>query len=85
MEVAISEKRCGCYVHMSENNKLQRVSRGIFYSKVKSQTSKVKCQTSKVMWAPMDKLVPQLPKVVTFAYDLRFRHVIACWKGIFKK
>jgi hypothetical protein len=38
----------------------------------------------KVMWAPMGKLVPQLPGVVTFAYDLRFRHVIARWKGIFK-
>jgi hypothetical protein len=34
------------------------------------------------MWAPMGKLVPQLPGVVTFAYDLRFRHVIAHWKGI---
>ena len=33
----------------------------------------------KVMWAP---LVHQLPKVVTFAYDLRFRHVIPRWKGI---
>jgi hypothetical protein len=38
----------------------------------------------KVMWAPMGKLVPQLPRVVTFAYDLRFRHVIARWKGLFK-
>jgi hypothetical protein len=38
----------------------------------------------KVMWAPMGKLVPQLPGVVTFAYNLHFRHVIACWKGIFK-
>jgi hypothetical protein len=39
----------------------------------------------KVMWAPMGKLVPQLPRVVTFAYDLCFRHVIAHWKGIFDK
>ena len=37
----------------------------------------------KVMWAPMGKLVPQLPGVITFAYDLRFRHVIAHWKDIF--
>jgi hypothetical protein len=37
------------------------------------------------MWAPMGKLVPQLPGVVTFAYDLCFRHVIAHWKGIFEK
>ena len=34
------------------------------------------------MWAPMGKLVPQILKFVTFAYDLRFRHVIAYWKGI---
>ena len=27
-------------------------------------------------------LVHQLPGVVTFAYDLRFRRVIARWKGI---
>jgi len=38
----------------------------------------------KVMWAPMGKLVPQLPDVVTFAYDLCFRCVIAHWKGIFE-
>jgi hypothetical protein len=39
----------------------------------------------KVMWAPMGKLVPQLLGVVTFAYDLCFRHVIARWKGIFRE
>ena len=32
---------------------------------------------------PMGKLVPQLPRVVTFAYDLRFRRMIARWKGLF--
>jgi hypothetical protein len=37
------------------------------------------------MWAPMGKLVPQLPGVVTFAYDLCFRCVIARWKGILEK
>jgi hypothetical protein len=37
------------------------------------------------MWAPMGKLVPQLPRVVNFAYDLHFRCVIARWKGIFEK
>jgi hypothetical protein len=37
------------------------------------------------MWALMAKLVPQLPEVVTFAYDLRFRHVIAHWKGYFRE
>ena len=30
----------------------------------------------------LGKLVHQLPGVVTFAYDLRFRHMIARWKGI---
>ena len=39
----------------------------------------------KVMWAPMGKLVPQLHGVITFAYDLHFRHVIAHYKGIFEK
>jgi len=32
-----------------------------------------------------DKLVFQLPGVVTFAYDLCFRHVIARWKGILER
>ena len=30
----------------------------------------------------LGKLVHQLPEVVTFAYDLRFRHMIAHSKGI---
>jgi hypothetical protein len=30
----------------------------------------------------LGKLVHQLPGVITFAYDLRFRHMIARWKGI---
>jgi hypothetical protein len=33
----------------------------------------------------LGKLVHQLPRVVTFAYDLCFRHVIARWKGIIKE
>jgi hypothetical protein len=33
----------------------------------------------------LGKLVHQLPGLVTFAYDLRFRHVIAHWKGIIEK
>jgi hypothetical protein len=37
------------------------------------------------MWAPMGKLVPQLPGVVTFSYDLCFRDVIAHWKGILEE
>jgi hypothetical protein len=34
------------------------------------------------MWPRLGKLVHQLPGVVTFAYDLGFRHMIACWKSI---
>jgi hypothetical protein len=34
------------------------------------------------LWVSWCNLVPQLPKVITFAYDLRFRHVIVCWKGL---
>jgi hypothetical protein len=33
----------------------------------------------------LGKLVHQLPRAVTFAYDLHFRHMIACWKGIFEE
>ena len=33
----------------------------------------------------LGKLVHQLPVVVTFAYDLRFRRTIDRWKGIVKK
>ena len=30
----------------------------------------------------LGKLVHQLPGIVTFAYDIRLGHTIACWKGI---
>ena len=33
----------------------------------------------------LGKLVHQLPGVVTFAYDLHFRRMIAHWKGIFNE
>jgi hypothetical protein len=33
----------------------------------------------------LGKLVHQLSKVVTFAYDLRFRCMIPHWKGIVKE
>jgi hypothetical protein len=33
----------------------------------------------------LGKLVHQLPGVVTFAYDIRFRRVIARWKFIIKE
>jgi hypothetical protein len=33
----------------------------------------------------LGKLVHQLPGVITFAYDLRFRRMIACWKYIFEE
>ena len=36
----------------------------------------------KSSWPRLGKLVHQLPGVVTFAYDLRFRRVIDRWKGI---
>jgi hypothetical protein len=42
----------------------------------------------KVMWAlwvSWCNLVPQLPRVITFAYDLRFRCVIDHWKGVLYK
>ena len=37
------------------------------------------------MWPRLGKLVHQLPGVVTFAYDLRFRRMIARWKGIIEE
>ena len=33
----------------------------------------------------LGKLVHQLPEVVMFVYDLRFRRVIACLKGIIEE
>jgi hypothetical protein len=33
----------------------------------------------------LGKLVHQLPRVVTFAYDLRFKRMIARWKGIIEE
>ena len=39
-------------------------------------------EAPKFMWARWGKLVHQLPGIVTFAYDLCFRCMIACWKGI---
>jgi hypothetical protein len=43
----------------------------------------MKCQKS--CGPCLGKLVHQLPGVVTFAYDLRFRRMIAHWKGIIKE
>jgi hypothetical protein len=43
----------------------------------------MKCQKS--CGPRLGKLVHQLPGVVTFAYDLRFRRVIARWKGIIEE
>jgi hypothetical protein len=40
----------------------------------------MKCQKS--CGPRLGKLVHQLPEVVTFAYDLCFRRMIAFWKGI---
>ena len=50
-----------------------------------SKTLTLGGETPKFMWAPMGKLVPQLLGVVTFAYNLCFRCVIAHCKGILEK
>jgi hypothetical protein len=51
----------------------------------KSKNPTLEDETPKFMWALMGKLVPQLPGVVTFVYDLHFRHTISRWKCIFGK
>jgi len=43
----------------------------------------MKCQKS--CGTRLGKLLHQLPGVVTFAYDLRFRRMIARWKGIIEE
>ena len=43
----------------------------------------MKCQNS--CGPHLGKLVHQLPEVVTFAYNLRFRRMIARWKGIIEE
>ena len=43
----------------------------------------MKCQKS--CGPRLGKLVHQLPGIVTFAYDLRFRSMIARWKEIIKE
>ena len=43
----------------------------------------MKCQKS--CGSCLGKSVHQLPRVVTFAYDLCFRRVIAHWKGIIEE
>jgi hypothetical protein len=43
----------------------------------------MKCQKS--CRPRLGKLVHQLPGVVTFAYDLRFRRMIDRWKGIIEE
>ena len=42
----------------------------------------MKCQKS--CGRRWGKLIHQLPRVLTFAYDLRFRRLIAHWKGTFE-
>ena len=85
MVVAISEKRCGCYVHPFEHNDYNEAPEAFFKLHMNAKILTLGDETPKFMWAPMGKLVPQLPGVVTFAYDLRFKRMIARWKGIFKK
>jgi hypothetical protein len=43
----------------------------------------MECQKSR--GPRLGKLVHQLPGVVTFAYDLYFRRMIAHWKGIIEE
>jgi hypothetical protein len=69
MVVTISEKRCGCYMHLFEHNVYNEALEAFLILLMNSKN-------------PMGKLAPQLPGVVTFAYDLRFMHVIARWKGL---
>ena len=89
MVVAISEKRCGCYEHSSEKNDYNEAPKAFLTLLMNSKTLYIQKPNPrrwpKIMWASMGKLVPQLPRVVTFAYDLRFRRVIARWKVISEK
>ena len=89
MVVAIYGKRCGFYAHLSKNNDYNEASKAFLTLLMNAKTLDIQNltlgdETPKVMWALMGKLVPQLPRVVTFAYDLCFRRVISCWKDIFK-
>jgi len=37
------------------------------------------------LWVSWCNLVPQLPRVITFSYDLYFRRVKARWKGVLER
>jgi hypothetical protein len=43
----------------------------------------MKCQNS--CEPRLRKLLHQLPEVVTFAYDIHFRRMIAFWKGVIEE
>jgi len=89
MVVAISEKRCGFYMHLSKKNDYNEAPEALLILLTNAKTLDIKPnlgdETPKLMWAPMGKLVPQLPGIVNFSYDLRFRHVTACCKGLLER
>jgi hypothetical protein len=66
----ISEKRCDGYSHSQEDGYNEARKAFLQYMGMPSCGPR------------SGKLVHQLPGVVTFAYDLCFRRVIARWKGI---
>jgi hypothetical protein len=87
--VAISKKKCGWYMNPSEYNDYNESLEAFLTSIMNSKTLDIQKPNprrwnTKSMWTSMGKLVPQLPTVITFSYDLSFRHVISHWKGIFE-
>jgi len=82
MVVVISEKICGFYVHPSKKNDHNEALEAFLI--MNSKTLTLGDETSKVIWEPMDNLVPQLSRVVTFSYNFHIRHLISHWKGVIK-
>jgi hypothetical protein len=93
----ISENKCDGYSHSQEDdyNEVQKAFFNIngktlniqktLTRKMKNQKvydSNVEMKRQKSCGPQWGKLVQQLPEVVTFAYDLCFRHTIAHWKGL---
>jgi hypothetical protein len=90
MVVAISKKRCGYYVHPSEQNDYNEASDAFLTLLMNAKTLYIQNltlgdETPKVMWARWVSWYLNFPGVVTFSYDLHFRRVIARWKGVFEK
>ena len=87
MVVAISEKSCGCYVHMCQAEYKMRPKRPIYNNNEGENPKSPKHNPRR--WivikfaAQGGKLNSQLPEVITFAYDLGFGYLISCWKDLF--